>query len=161
KFSQMGGDTMNVTRVGAVVGTPYYMSPEQARGSSAIDQRTDIYAIGVLLYQATTGQVPYQAQTFNHLPFKIVLEVAPPPETHVPDVDPELSGIILRAMSREPAQRFQSCREFKEALLQYQSNQIHPIPAYPLPGQAGGHPQTLGRPDQVRTEVLDLNALPG
>ncbi len=122
KFSQLSGESMNVTRAGAVVGTPYYMSPEQARGSSAIDQRTDIYAIGVLLYQATTGQVPYQAETFNELLFKIVLEVAPPPQTYVPDIDPEFAGIIQCAMSREPDQRFQTCAQFRDALLQFQNS---------------------------------------
>src|SRR6185312_2687984 len=112
KFAQTGGEEMNVTRAGAVVGTPYYMSPEQAKGSSAIDARTDVYAIGVLLYQAATGQVPYQAETFNELLFKIVLEIPPPPQTYVPDIDPEFAGIILRAMAREPELRFQSCAEF-------------------------------------------------
>jgi serine/threonine-protein kinase len=132
KFSQASGESMNVTRAGAVVGTPYYMSPEQARGSSAIDQRTDIYAIGVLLYQATTGQVPYQAETFNELLFKIVLEVAPPPQTYVPDLDPEFASIIMRAMAREPEQRFQSCMAFRNALAQYQAR-LNPLPAYNMP----------------------------
>jgi serine/threonine-protein kinase len=132
KFSQASGESMNVTRAGAVVGTPYYMSPEQARGSSAIDQRTDIYAIGVLLYQATTGQVPYQAETFNELLFKIVLEVAPPPQTYVPDLDPDFAGIIMRAMAREPDQRFQSCMAFRNALAQYQAR-FNPLPAYNMP----------------------------
>jgi serine/threonine-protein kinase len=121
KFSQIGGDEMGVTRAGAVVGTPYYMSPEQARGMSQVDARTDIYAIGVLLYQATTGQVPYQAETFNELLFKIVLEQPPPPQTYAPDLDPDFSTIIQRAMAREPQQRYQSCAEFKDALLAYQA----------------------------------------
>lgn len=106
-----------MTRTGAVVGTPYYMSPEQARGSSPVDQRTDIYAMGVLLYQATTGQVPFDATTFNELLFKIVLETAPLPQQLVPDLDVEFSGIIQKAMAREPGARFQSCAEFKNALL--------------------------------------------
>ncbi|WP_437878792.1 serine/threonine protein kinase [Sorangium sp. So ce513] len=117
KFSQLAGAEMSMTRTGAVVGTPYYMSPEQARGSSPVDQRTDIYAMGVLLYQATTGQVPFDAATFNELLFKIVLEAAPLPQQLVPDLDPEFSGIIQKAMAREPGARFQSCAEFKNALL--------------------------------------------
>jgi serine/threonine-protein kinase len=139
KFSQASGESMNVTRAGAVVGTPYYMSPEQARGSSAIDQRTDIYAIGVLLYQASTGQVPYQAETFNELLFKIVLEVAPPPQTYVPDIDPEFAAIIMRAMAREPDQRFQSCMAFRNALAQYQARS-NPLPAYNMPAYHDGDP---------------------
>ncbi|XYI03476.1 serine/threonine protein kinase [Sorangium sp. So ce1128] len=117
KFSQLAGSEMSMTRTGAVVGTPYYMSPEQARGSSPVDQRTDIYAMGVLLYQATTGQVPFDAETFNELLFKIVLETAPLPQQLVPDLDVEFSGIIQKAMAREPGARFQSCAEFKNALL--------------------------------------------
>ncbi|WP_437311767.1 serine/threonine protein kinase [Sorangium sp. So ce388] len=117
KFSQLAGSEMSMTRTGAVVGTPYYMSPEQARGSSPVDQRTDIYAMGVLLYQATTGQVPFDAETFNELLFKIVLEKAPLPQQLVPDLDVEFSGIIQKAMAREPGARFQSCAEFKNALL--------------------------------------------
>jgi serine/threonine-protein kinase len=150
KFSQLGGEAMNVTRAGAVVGTPYYMSPEQARGSSAIDARTDVYAIGVLLYQATTGQVPYQAETFNELLFKIVLEVAPPPQTYVPDIDPQFAAIIQRAMAREPDQRFQSCMQFKEALLQFHAARAQqpyaPRPQDPMP---------------ARTEILDTSKVPG
>ncbi|WP_438030562.1 protein kinase domain-containing protein [Sorangium sp. So ce233] len=116
KFSQLAGAEMSMTRTGAVVGTPYYMSPEQARGSNPVDQRTDIYAMGVVLYQATTGQVPFDAETFNELLFKIVLESAPLPQQLVPDLDVEFSGIIQKAMAREPGARFQSCAEFKSAL---------------------------------------------
>ncbi len=84
---------------------------------SPVDQRTDIYAMGVLLFQATTGQVPFDAATFNELLFKIVLEPAPLPQQLVPDLDAEFSGIIQKAMAREPGGRFQSCAEFKNALL--------------------------------------------
>jgi serine/threonine protein kinase len=158
KFSQLGGEVMNVTRAGSVVGTPYYMSPEQARGSSAIDQRTDIYAIGVLLYQATTGQVPYQADTFNELLFKIVLEVAPPPQTYVPDLDPAFAAIIQRAMNREPDQRFQTCQQFRDALVE-RAAQLQAPWGNPLP--QGARPGFRHAPASVRTEVLDMSKLPG
>jgi serine/threonine-protein kinase len=151
KFAQTGGEEMNVTRAGAVVGTPYYMSPEQAKGSSAIDARTDVYAIGVLLYQATTGQVPYQAETFNELLFKIVLEVAPPPQTYVPDIDPEFAGIILRAMAREPELRFQSCAEFAAALQSFHASRSSAIPAAPAAPPPARAPAT---------QVLDLANMP-
>ncbi|HZF55472.1 MAG TPA: protein kinase [Polyangiaceae bacterium] len=136
KFAE-NSDEMNMTRAGAVVGTPYYMSPEQARGTSQVDARSDIYALGVLLYQATTGQVPFQAQTFNELLFKIVLEPAPPPQQYAPDLDPEFSSIIQKAMAREPQHRFQSCAEFKEALLTWMEARVGPgvMP--------GGRPNTI------------------
>jgi eukaryotic-like serine/threonine-protein kinase len=151
KFAQTGGEEMNVTRAGAVVGTPYYMSPEQAKGSSAIDARTDVYAIGVLLYQATTGQVPYQAETFNELLFKIVLEVAPPPQVYVPDIDPEFAGIIMRAMAREPEQRYQSCAEFASALQSFTAARSSALPA-PPPAPPPNRPPA--------TQVLDLAQMP-
>jgi len=131
KFSQMSGDEFNVTRAGAVVGTPYYMSPEQARGMAQVDQRSDIYALGVVLYQATTGQVPFRAETFNELLFKIALELPPPPQQFVPDLDPDFAGIIQRAMAREQAHRFQSCAEFKDALLAWQAARAAPVYAGP------------------------------
>lgn len=137
KFAQ-SSDEMNMTRAGAVVGTPYYMSPEQARGTSQIDARSDIYALGVLLFQATTGQVPFQAQTFNELLFKIVLEPAPPPQQYAPDLDPEFSAIIQKAMAREPPHRFQSCAEFKEALLGWMASRVGPSAM-----QMGGRPLTV------------------
>ena len=147
KFAQTGGEEMNVTRAGAVVGTPYYMSPEQAKGSSAIDARTDVYAIGVLLYQATTGQVPYQAETFNELLFKIVLEVPPPPQVYVPDIDPEFAGIILKAMAREPEHRFQSCADFAAALQGFKAARSSALPAPPA---------APPKPRPPATQVLDL-----
>lgn len=135
KFSQVSGDEFNVTRAGAVVGTPYYMSPEQARGMAQVDARSDIYALGVVLYQATTGQVPFRAETFNELLFKIALELPPPPQQFVPDLDPDFAAIIQRAMAREQAHRFQSCAEFKEALLAWQA--AHEAPAYGVPNLTG------------------------
>ncbi|WP_437650817.1 serine/threonine-protein kinase [Sorangium sp. So ce362] len=150
KFSPLAGAEMSMTRTGAVVGTPYYMSPEQARGSSPVDQRTDIYAMGVLLYQATTGQVPFDAATFNELLFKIVLETAPLPQQLVPDLDVEFSGMIQKAMAREPGARFQSCAEFKSALLAWAAAR----PSLALLSTGRASIPRLSLPSQPETSTL-------
>jgi serine/threonine-protein kinase len=117
KFNKLNSDSgMSMTRTGAVMGTPYYMSPEQAKGSKSMDHRSDLYSAGVILYEAITGQVPFNAETFNELIFKIVLETPAPPQTHVPNLDPSFASIMQKAMAREQNDRFQSAQEFSDAL---------------------------------------------
>jgi hypothetical protein len=120
KFNQLSGDSgFSMTRTGAVMGTPYYMAPEQAKGSRDLDHRVDLYAAGVILYEAITGEVPFNADTFNELLFKIVLEAAKPVEQVVPNMDPNFAAIVNKSMGREPATRFQTAREFQQALEQW------------------------------------------
>jgi hypothetical protein len=114
KFNALGGD-MSMTRTGAVMGTPYYMSPEQAKGSGKVDARSDLYAIGVILYEAVAGQVPFLADTFNELMFKIVLSDPKPLLEVVPDLDPRFAAIVSKAMARDADQRYQSAAEMVEA----------------------------------------------
>jgi serine/threonine-protein kinase len=117
KFNSLNADSgMSMTRTGAVMGTPFYMSPEQAKGSKQMDHRSDLYSAGVILYESVTGQVPFNADTFNELLFKIVLETAAPPERHAPGLDPTFSAIVQKAMGREPNDRFQSAAEFAAVL---------------------------------------------
>jgi serine/threonine-protein kinase len=117
KFSALSGESgFSMTRTGAVMGTPYYMSPEQAKGAKGMDHRADLYAVGVILYECITGRVPFNADTFNELLFKIVLETPQPIEQVVPDSDAQFNQIIQRAMAREPGVRYQSAREFQEAV---------------------------------------------
>jgi eukaryotic-like serine/threonine-protein kinase len=120
KFNQLSGDSgFSMTRTGAVMGTPYYMAPEQAKGARDLDHRVDLYAAGVILYEAITGEVPFNADTFNELLFKIVLEAAKPVEQVVPNTDPNFAAIVNKSMAREPGQRFQTAREFQQALEQW------------------------------------------
>jgi serine/threonine-protein kinase len=120
KFNQLSGDSgFSMTRTGAVMGTPYYMAPEQAKGSREVDHRVDLYAAGVILYEAITGEVPFNADTFNELLFKIVLETARPVEQVVPGIDATFAAIVNKSMAREPSARFQSAREFQQTLDQW------------------------------------------
>ncbi|HET7538616.1 MAG TPA: protein kinase [Polyangiaceae bacterium] len=118
KFQATSGDEagMRMTATGVVMGTPFYLSPEQARGGADIDHRSDVYSVGVIMYEALTGRVPFQAQNFNELIFKIVLEQAPPPHTVAPQVDRNFSNIVSKAMAREPAERYQSAAELCAAI---------------------------------------------
>lgn len=143
KFTN-AGDDMSMTRTGAVMGTPYYMSPEQARGQ-AIDHRSDVYSVGVVCYQALTGQLPFNAETFNELLFKIALETPEPIEKLLPNFDPALAAVIRRSMERDPSHRFQSAAEFGAALTAYAAG------AVPSPGRysAAFDPRITGQNPQL------------
>jgi serine/threonine-protein kinase len=115
KFQPLAGE-LKMTRTGTIMGTPYYMSPEQASGAREMNVQSDIYAIGVILYEALSGAVPFDAPTFNQLMFRIVLSEAAPIEGVVPDINPAFATIVKKAMAREQAHRFASCHEFRAAL---------------------------------------------
>jgi tetratricopeptide (TPR) repeat protein len=111
----------NLSQPGQVVGTLHYLSPEQATGqSSAIDGRTDVYALGVLLYEALTGVLPYPKDGPPAEVIRRILE-APPvrPRTHMPQVDEDLEAIVLKALEKEPPRRYQSAHELAEDLRRY------------------------------------------
>jgi serine/threonine-protein kinase len=105
----VSGDLLeSITRVGAYLGTPAYMAPEQARGEAGIDARADVYAIGVTLYQLLTGKLPYDAETALGLAVMHSTELYPPMAVRAPDarIPPDLEAIVARCMEKEAAARY-------------------------------------------------------
>lgn len=108
-------DTKALTRHGAGVGTPEYMSPEQCRGV-AVDGRADIYALGVMLFEALTGRLPFQGDNYPALAHSHVYETPPHPSAINPTIDPTIAQVILTALEKHPAQRYQRASDMAEAL---------------------------------------------
>ncbi|HKU41621.1 MAG TPA: serine/threonine-protein kinase [Polyangiales bacterium] len=116
KLSNEGQINPRLTRTGAVVGTPYYMSPEQIRGSDNLDRRADVYSFGVILYEALTGQVPFIADTYGALVLEIATGTPKSPSELVPGLPEELSRLVLKAMARNAPDRFQDMESLIHAL---------------------------------------------
>lgn len=107
--------TMGMTKSGEYLGTPRYMSPEQVEGGT-IDQRTDIYALGVMLYELVTGDAPFTGDSTLQVMFKRVKERPKDPKLRRPDLPTYLSRIILKCMEKEPARRYQRAGEILDDL---------------------------------------------
>ncbi len=112
----LSGDE-GLTATGVGIGTPAYMSPEQGQGL-AVDQRTDVYSLGVLLYEMAAGRLPYDAETPMAIVFKHIYEPLPLPRRINPALPEEVERIILKAMAKSPADRYASAGALAQALQQ-------------------------------------------
>ena len=127
-----GDDTVKVTDFGTakilqfgtvqqtahVMGTPSYMSPEQVKGR-AVDGRSDIFSLGVMLYEMITGEKPFPGESITTVIYKIVNEEPVPPRTIDPTIHPGISAAVMRALAKEPEERYQTCHELLEDLRNY------------------------------------------
>ncbi len=117
--TENGGDASPLTRTGVMVGTPHYISPEQARGSRNHDHRVDIYATGVMLYETLTGRLPFDGHNYHAL-LQAILAGAPPPILSiVPSVPAGVVAVAEKAMARAASERFASAAEMHKALLAF------------------------------------------
>jgi serine/threonine-protein kinase len=105
------------TRTGSLMGTPLYMSPEQCKGAGVLDHRTDIYSLGVMLFEMLAGRPPFTAEGVGELFAKHMLEDPPPLTDFVPDAPPYMAAAIMRALAKDPAGRFPGMDEFRKALV--------------------------------------------
>jgi hypothetical protein len=109
-----------VQQTAHVIGTPSYMSPEQVKGR-AVDGRSDIFSLGVMLYEMITGEKPFPGQSITTVIYKIVNEEPVPPRQINPSIHPGISAAVMRALAKEPEDRYQSCRELLEDLRNYRA----------------------------------------
>lgn len=117
---QLFTESSPLTTVGDVLGTPAYMAPEQAAGHvDAIDVRADIYSVGVCLYRVLTSRCPFESESVPKLFYQIIVEEPPPPSRWNDSVPPELEAIVLKALKKEKAKRYQSALEFAQDLRRY------------------------------------------
>jgi beta-lactam-binding protein with PASTA domain/predicted Ser/Thr protein kinase len=102
--------TSQMTEAGSIIGTAQYLSPEQARGAP-VDQTSDLYSVGILLYELLTGTVPFNGETPVEIAMKHLSQTPEPPSSHRPDVPHDLDLVVVRALSKDPAERYQSAEE--------------------------------------------------
>jgi serine/threonine-protein kinase len=144
-----GGDQASgpwVTMDGSLVGTPGYMSPEQARGETA-DPRSDIYSAGVILYHLLTGRPPFEGESAYLVAMKHITD-APLPPSEITTVNPALEAVCLRALSKAPRDRFESAREMRAALRAAVAR------ATPRPARADATPAPVIAPAPPTVELL-------
>jgi serine/threonine protein kinase len=105
-----------ITRPGMAMGTPAYMSPEQAEGDGEIDGRADVYSLGAILFEILAGQPPFRGASLMETVMKVVSDQAPSVRAHNPDVDPAIEAVCLKALEKQRANRTQTAGEFAAAV---------------------------------------------
>jgi serine/threonine-protein kinase len=126
-IAKLSGDApdMHKTRTGALIGTPVYMSPEQCRGAGEVDNRSDIYSIGCVMFRLLAGRAPFEGEGSGDVIAAHLREPAPFAAAFVPDLPDMVDLILQRCLQKDPAQRFQSMTELAQALGQVETMLHH------------------------------------
>lgn len=137
------------TAVNVLIGTPHYLSPEQARCQRDIDARADIYAVGVMLFELLTGKLPYEGNSAAEVVERVLIGTFPSPRSSSPSISGELERVILKATAHRREERFSSAREFRDALLPFRAE------SFPAASRAPPlHPDGPGADRPRRTRPL-------
>ena len=146
----LGNQSVAYTATGALIGTPAYMSPEQALGQSG-DHRVDIYSLGVMLFQMVTGSLPFDADTPLAVVMQHVNTPTPQPDSIIPDIPWGLQEVIMKAMAKSPDDRFNSAGAMATALRTVDLTGTANRPVLPVPPTV---PANLDYPTPPETQVL-------
>ena len=119
KFMELDEESSRLTKTGQIIGTPLYMSPEQAQGEEDLDHRVDVYSLGVIMYELLTGQPPFTAVNYLGIIAQHASDPPKPPSKVRPDLDipPQVETIILKSMAKQPEDRFSTMAEMEGALI--------------------------------------------
>ncbi|MFW6023673.1 MAG: serine/threonine-protein kinase, partial [Myxococcota bacterium] len=118
KSLQAGLESVFATQENLVTGTPRYMSPEQSRGLREMDARSDLFSLGIMLYEMLTCELPFDGENPGDILFKLQTERAPPVDRLRPDVPPPIARVVERALAKRPDDRFSDARSMRRALLE-------------------------------------------
>ena len=116
-LSSPDGASSVKTRTGSLMGTPLYMSPEQCKGAGVLDHRTDIYSLGVILFEMLSGRPPFNAEGVGELFAKHMLEDPPALTDFAPNAPPHMAAAIMKSLAKDPGARFQSMEDFRKAIV--------------------------------------------
>ncbi len=159
--ARAGNSTM--TQTGSVLGTANYVSPEQAQGKIPT-AASDLYSLGILMYEAVTGRLPFEGPDAISVALKQVNEEPVPPSRYMPTIDPVFEGIILKAMEKDPELRFTSAEEMRNAINNYlNGNPVNFGAAAPTAvlGAGAGATRVINGRDASRTSVMPAHAQHG
>jgi tetratricopeptide (TPR) repeat protein/tRNA A-37 threonylcarbamoyl transferase component Bud32 len=131
-LAHLAESSTTLTRSGSVLGTPMYMAPEQVEGGKEITARTDVHALGVLLYEILAGRTPHTGNSIPEVYAKIARDEPEPPRRVDPTVPWELEAVALKALEKDPARRYASAEAFAEDLRRYLAGE--PVVARPVSG---------------------------
>ena len=137
KLTQVEERVTHKTRAGSVMGTPYYMSPEQGEGKIEIDHRADIYSLGILLFEMLTGKVPFGGEGYGEIIVKHITHQAPSARRINPAISASVEMILYRSLMKEREKRFQTMQDLRKAL-QAPEAYVAGAPELELPGELTG-----------------------